>query len=127
MNKIFDNILTTIFKKKFVAQYYIDTVRVWEGHSFNTTLNCMSYAHPVFIIRKRSWFGEDKIVKKFYNTSRIEDALDELRKLNGTDFVPNEKAYRDYNVIHFWNATNLINHEVIEIANAESGIHVKQY
>lgn len=119
------DILRKIFRKS-EPKYYIDTIRVWEGHSFDTTLGCMSYGHPVFVIKERKMFGNDKIVHTFYYTERIEDALNELRKLNGTDFVPNEKAYREYEVYNSWTANVNDAYGTMCAKNASSGIFVRK-
>lgn len=116
------DILRKIFRKS-EPKYYIDTIRVWEGNSFDTTLKCMNYAHPMFVIKKRKIFGNDEIVKTFYFTNLIEDALDELRKLNGSDFIQNEKAYRDYEVYSAWSGNT--NGKDIIINYANSGVFVR--
>lgn len=95
-------------------KYYIEVCRFWEHHSYDTTINMMSYAHPIFLIKERKWFGKEKIIKTFYFTDTIEIALDEVRKLNGQDFIPNERAY---------NTTDLY----IETVNpTQSGIYVRE-
>lgn len=111
---------------KSEPKYYIDTVRVWEGHSFDSTLGCMSYGHPAFVIKERKMFGNDKIVQTFYYTYRIEDALNKLRELNGTDFTPNEKAYRDYEVYSSWTANVNDVYGTMCAKNADSGVFVRK-
>lgn len=74
-------------------KYYVEVCRFWEHHSYDTRINMMSYAHPIFLIKERKWFGRERVVKTLFFTSRIEDALDEVRKLNGQDYIPNEIAY----------------------------------
>lgn len=90
-------ILNRLFPVKG-AKYYVEVVRVWNHASWDTQLNCFTAAHPVFIVKKRNIFGPDDIVNSYWYSTRIEEALDEVRKLNGHDYVANETAYNKYQV-----------------------------
>lgn len=121
---MFTRIINWLFKPN-KEKYYIEVVRVWNHTSWCTDTNCFTAAHPVFIIKKRNHFKRDGIIETFCYTSRIEEALNRVRELNGTDYTPNEKAYNEYNVVEGWTTNDPDTCECIAIQSAESGVYVR--
>lgn len=63
----------------FNTKYYVQVIKQFELHSYNTELKKCTYGKLYYILRKRNLFKKDEMIKAFENA---DEALEACAKLN---------------------------------------------
>ena len=62
-------------------KYYVEAIKIFELHSYDTTVKKCTYGHPMFFVKERNKFKKDKIIDVFgYGAITPEEILSEMNK-----------------------------------------------